>query len=340
MGTPVNGKLLINMWKCLSGIFKNKYLKNVLKLIISLSFLVYFLCGSNIKAIIIYLKSASVWIFVAMIILNLISVFMNSLKWHLLLKKQKIGDLFRLNLIAQFYTLILPGQIAGEAVKTVILGKSKNDFEGIAVSVIVDKITGFLGLFIIMLVGLFLTNILYSKIMLWSILSAFAIGIFFLFCLQINFIFNIIDQFLNRIEIKYPKLKKIVFSLQKAFHAWHIYSKSVITLLISISGGIIYQFMGVLLFYIFANNMIISIPLIDWFWIVGLLSIALFLPITIGGIGVREGTLVGILGTLGIVQEKALALSFVIFGVQIITSLIGGIVVLGKAFQPVQNIPQ
>ena len=79
----------------------------------------------------------------------------------------------------------------------------------------------------------------------------------------------------------------------------------------------------------------INIAMIDWCWILGLLSIALFLPITIGGIGVREGTLVGIMGSMGIAQEKALALSFVIFGTQIIVSLIGGVI---AGFRPLRNI--
>ena len=304
---------------------KNKHFINILKIFISLSLLAYFFHKSDLNTILFYLKNFPLWIFLTATLLTIVSIYINSLKWQLLLKNQKVAILYKLNLISQYYTLILPGQIAGEAVKTFILGRNNKDIEGIAVSVIVDKITGFLGLFILMVIGLLLTKISYSPIILWSVLAAFCAGVFFLFCLQINMLFNIVNHFINRIKMKFPKLKRVIQSFQKAFIAWHQYSKQIMTILLSITAGILYQFMGVFLFYFIGNNLNISMPLIDWFWIVGLLSIALFLPITIGGIGVREGTLVGILGTMGVVPEKALALSFIVFGVQIITSLIGGI---------------
>jgi glycosyltransferase 2 family protein len=307
---------------------KIKYLKIIIRIIFPLSFLLYFLLNSNLGIVFSNLKRFSVWLFIGGTLLTILSILVNSFKWNLLLKGQKIGVLFKLNMISQFYTLILPGQIAGEAIKTYILGKKNNNLEGVAVSVAVDKITGFMGLFIIMIGGLLATKILYSSIMLWSVIGAFIAGIFFIFCLQINIIFKSVDKFLYHIESNFPKLKKIVESLRKAFEAWNIYSKYELRILLSIFGGILYQFMGVLLIFLFANNLHIYIPLVDWFWIVGLLSIALFLPITIGGIGVREGTIVGILGSLGVTQESALALSFAIFGIQIVTSLIGGVISL------------
>jgi hypothetical protein len=50
------------------------------------------------------------------------------------------------------------------------------------------------------------------------------------------------------------------------------------------------------------------------------------MPVTIGGIGLREASFVGLLGGLGVGSEKALVLSFCIFGLQIIGALTGGIV--------------
>lgn len=297
--------------------------------------LAYFLYKSNLNTIYFYLKSISAWLFIGLILLSFLSIFINSIKWNLLLKKQDLFSLYKLNLISQFYTLILPGQIAGEAIKTVILGKDKNDMEGIAVSVVVDKITGFLGLFILTIFGLILTKIMYPPIILWAILAASAIGLSFLFCLQINVIFNTVNQFISLIGIKFPRFSKIVQSSQKVFTAWHVYSKQIMTVILSITIGILYQLTGVLLFFILSKNLNISISMIDWFWILGLLSIALFLPITIGGIGVREGTLVGILGSMGIAQEKALALSFAIFGTQIIVSLIGWVIATPRSLRTI-----
>ena len=59
-----------------------------------------------------------------------------------------------------------------------------------------------------------------------------------------------------------------------------------------------------------ALKMGIVINFVDWCWIVAILSLALFLPISIGGIGVREASLVGTLGLFGVTTERALAFSF------------------------------
>jgi hypothetical protein len=52
-------------------------------------------------------------------------------------------------------------------------------------------------------------------------------------------------------------------------------------------------------------------------------SVATILPLSLGGIGIREGAFVGVLGFLGIGSELALALSFTILGLQLFGALIG-----------------
>lgn len=70
----------------------------------------------------------------------------------------------------------------------------------------------------------------------------------------------------------------------------------------------------------------ININFADWCWVFGVISLVVFLPITIGGIGLREGSFVILLGQLSVSSEKALALSLSIFGLQIIGGLTGGII--------------
>ncbi len=309
---------------------KNKYLANTFKIAISITLLVYFLANCNLNVIFNYVKGISIWIFIEMIFLSIFAVFINSIKWNLLLKKQRLFSLFKLNLISQFYTLILPGQIAGEGMKTFILGKEEKNMGGIAVSVIVDKITGFLGVFILAIFGIISKGSKQNSIILWVMISALIIGICLLFFLQFEFIFKTINLILNRIENSFPQRNKLVHSVQNVILAWHHYSKKPVTLILSILVGILYQLFGVFIFYVISIEIGAHISVIDWFWIFGLLSLALFLPVSIAGIGIRDGTLVGLLGSLYIDTEKALAISFIFFGIQIVSSLIGSIFILKK----------
>jgi uncharacterized membrane protein YbhN (UPF0104 family) len=87
--------------------------------------------------------------------------------------------------------------------------------------------------------------------------------------------------------------------------------------------AVLYQFIGVLMFYLLSRGLQLHIGFFDWSWIVGALTLALFLPLTIGGLGVREGTLIGILGMFGYGSETAIALSLMAFSFVIMLAIIG-----------------
>jgi len=74
--------------------------------------------------------------------------------------------------------------------------------------------------------------------------------------------------------------------------------------------GIVFQLIGVAIFSILALCLAIEIGWIDWMWIAGMTTIALLLPVTVGGLGIREGTLMVILAQYSVPGEKAIALSF------------------------------
>ena len=81
---------------------------------------------------------------------------------------------------------------------------------------------------------------------------------------------------------------------------------------------------------VIAYSFNLSISFIDWCWIWAILSLVLFLPITVAGLGLREGTLVGILGTFGVKPEIALALSFSLLGLQVALAILGGLIELKR----------
>lgn len=57
----------------------------------------------------------------------------------------------------------------------------------------------------------------------------------------------------------------------------------------------------------------IELKMADWLWIFAVVSLAVLLPLSIGGIGIREGAFVGGLGYLNFSGKLALALSLAIF---------------------------
>lgn len=76
----------------------------------------------------------------------------------------------------------------------------------------------------------------------------------------------------------------------------------------------------------------IQATLVHYLVFVPLVSLSLLLP-SVGGLGVRELTYVGLFGLIGVPEEKAFALGILVYAVMVATGLIGGVIYLVQGAQ-------
>ena len=88
---------------------------------------------------------------------------------------------------------------------------------------------------------------------------------------------------------------------------------------------ILYHGIGILSFYCFAKSLNINISIWAIGWIRSAMSLAIILPLSFAGLGVREATLVILLGYYGVLPSDSMALSFLFFLRNILSSLVGGL---------------
>jgi len=77
-----------------------------------------------------------------------------------------------------------------------------------------------------------------------------------------------------------------------------------------------------------ARSLGLHVPIVDFFLFVPLLAVIVSLPISLNGIGVREGAGVFLFGLVGVRQDLAFTLQFTTYLVAVAVSMIGGIVFL------------
>lgn len=301
-------------------------LRFILKILVAIVLLSWFLYKSDVNKIFENIYNLPLKILLSAVILDFIYLFIKSFRWQLLLPQYSIRQLVELSFISQFYSLISAGQFVGEAAKIYILGKGKKDAGQITMSVLIDKITGIIGLIIVAIFGLFFTPTILPKSLTWTFIVSAILCLVLIFSIRLPFIYNLLFKFLNSRLNKSIRLKKIFNSAINLLAAWHVYSKKIKYIFISIVLSVIFQLVLVGVYMILSYGFGISISFLDWCWLLGFITVLLVLPITIGGIGVREGSLVGLLGFFMITPEKALALSFSIFGLQLVFAAIGGII--------------
>lgn len=253
-----------------------------------------------------------------------------ALRWQLLCGKARYWALFKLVFVSRLYSTILPGQLFGEAAKVVYICQSSPDIspEEATVSVVVDKIVGLIGLLFIGIGGaLFSSGIRNSNVILWFALCALALVL----CVALPAwppVSRLITRMLNALSDRFSRIQGLMARLKLFLSSWQAYLKTPRILTFSVLLGVVFQLISTASMNFLGQAIGMRVTLADWAWIFAVLSIALLLPVSLAGLGVREATLVGFLGALGVRSELALSVSLLSLMIQIVDSLIGGAVIL------------
>lgn len=274
-----------------------KILFFALKLVISSGMLYYVLSKTGAEKVFQIIKTINPWAFIAAVFIYLISVYIAAVRWRLLLpRKFRTKRLFSFALIGSFFNTFLPGIIGGDAVKTYYLYKEINSGSMSLASVFMDRYIGFLSLMFIALCSfVFGFNYLSGTFIEWllpAIISGFIIASLTLFKLRPAKKIKLLNDFYN------------YFDHHKNQH-------SLIAKTFSLS--IIIQTLNIFSMYAIALGLGQHAPLVYYFIFFPIITAVSILPISISGLGVREGAFVLLFGITGISSETATAMSFAWF---------------------------
>lgn len=96
----------------------------------------------------------------------------------------------------------------------------------------------------------------------------------------------------------------------------------------AVAWSLLVQMGGSISVALVARGLGVTLPLSVWFAVVPLVALAMVLPISIGGVGVREGGLAFLLAPAGVGPERAVAIGLLWFLTTIGGGLIGGLLFL------------
>jgi uncharacterized membrane protein YbhN (UPF0104 family) len=97
--------------------------------------------------------------------------------------------------------------------------------------------------------------------------------------------------------------------------------------------SIVVQVANVILVWLVGTALGAPVPASYYWVLVPMVSLLTMLPISVNGMGVREGATAVLLAPLGVAQETAVTLALLWFAVTALVSLSGGVVYLSGRFQ-------
>lgn len=280
-----------------------------LKIIVSGLLLAFVLNKAGLQNIVVHFKALNPWYFLLASLLYIFLIFLASVRWGLLLGgRYPVKRLFSLYLIGSFFNHFLPGSVGGDAVKAYYLYQDTRRGGSSLGSVFLDRYIGFFALLTIGLVsGIAAFNDLEAVGMHWitpSLFALFLVGSLMVFGMRIGRRFSAIADFYDYFHDTIGK-KPVVL---KAF-------------LLSIA----LQLSTILIIFLIARGIGQRPPFIALFVFIPIIITVMSVPLSISGLGIREGAFVVLFGLTGISPEASTSIAFLWF-LSIVTGSLTGLV--------------
>jgi uncharacterized protein (TIRG00374 family) len=329
--------------------FYTKYKKKIftaLRIIISaglITYLIIFKSGfKDFGNFIDILKTINVPLLVASASIHIFGVWISALRWQILLKTQKIrisqGYLSSSFLIGSFFNNLLPTSIGGDIYRTIdIANRAKISIGKSASVIVIDRFSGVISAATYAIIALLLGFRTIGK-------TSYVIPVIIFFAVCIILLFIILNPSilrLNRVIDRIKFLLKIREKLKEVYHTFQSFKKYKMALIEAILCSFALQFGVIGNYYLAARSLGINLSFASFIFIVPIVSTIAMLPISIGGTGLRENSLVFLLVALGASNDKSTVCSLLLFTMIIILGIIGAVIYMVRPFilkQPKQEV--
>lgn len=309
------------------GFFKSKHSNRGLKILANLSIMcvcAYLLYTKiDFREVFDQTKDVNFSIFIATVAITLLRTWLSGLRWEALHPDRQTRlskwSYFRLSMIAHLFNKFMPGALGGDFVKTVYAVKEQNKQRGKSViAVFVDRTIGLVSIFIFGLIAM-LTAGRKLDIAIDRLILLFFVSGGFLVILMSSRVLDYLEKFGSKLG----KLQRIyVKTLTSWREAVGFYRSNSRSILYSLTLCIPIHLSSFISFYLLSQVMGMQIHFMEMVFSIAIMWLITSLPISVGGMGVRELTLVWLLGMFGVPSEQAVTLSVLGYINNILVSLL------------------
>jgi glycosyltransferase 2 family protein len=295
------------------------------KLAVSSILLYWILSRANLAEIFAAAASVSVPLLLLAYSLDLLGLLISSTRWRGLLRAQgvdvPVGFLVKSFMVANFFNNLLPSTVGGDASRAYDSYQAASRTADAMASVIVDRLLGLLALVSFAVVSLpFARELTADLPALPAWIAVAGLGLSAL----VWVVFLGGARFLGRMAGPLPgpvkRLAKRVSSAFAAYRGQHRVLGVAFALSVLLQANVVFQFV------LIAAAMGLPVPIVGFVLIVPLATFIMMIPVTINGIGLREGALALFLAAYGVGSSEAVAFAWLLYLGGLIQGVLGGIV--------------
>ncbi|MFQ6000036.1 MAG: lysylphosphatidylglycerol synthase transmembrane domain-containing protein [Anaerolineae bacterium] len=295
---------------------------NLLRIVISLGLLAFLLAKVGLRETWESLQGANIGYLLTVFLLYLLSMVLRSYRWRIFLNAQgvrvSLPKLVSLYLIGVFFNLVLPSGFGGDVVRVYELSQYSNRTASSITTVFMDRLSGFLALF-----AMATSALAFSYRLVPPEVGATIILIFLASLMGTGALFS--HPLWRRLK-GLPLLSSLVQKggVKELYLSAQSYTLTPFARAISLSMA--FNILLMIMNYLAALSFGVRISFWYFLLFIPIISFLLALPISLSGLGVREGAYIYLFSRVGVPPSSALAISLSIYAVTVATGLIGAFI--------------
>jgi len=318
-------------------IFFKKTLTLLFRIGISLILLLFLFRNIEKKALFDLIKSADIRLLLISGGIFFITHLLGFFRWEILLRAANIRLPLKRVVMSFaggiFFNLFLPSTIGGDLVRSIDLAAHTKKTKEVVATVFLDRLSGYAGLVLLSILAVtFGWKFVQDKVVLISVgivVSLLVIVLFVLFNKSIYLKANkflqprIVSKEYSRYRVFFDKIRQALINLHQEIH---VFKKNKKVLAASLAMSFMIQIVAVVSFYFIGVALGLRISIIYYCVFLPLIGAITFLPISLGGLGLRDATTVYFFAKAGVSKYMALAMSLLNFSFVLICGSLGGII--------------
>lgn len=285
----------------------------LLRLVVSLVILGGLIWKTNWPPLLAVFQQAEPWGWcLALFLYAGVQMSLSSSRWRVLAEPLGFSapwrHYFTLYYIGLFFNLFLPTSMGGDVVRAWTLAETKDRRMRAFLSVVSDRLSGLLAL-VLLACG---ATLLFERPLPWWLLGTvwgLAAGLVGGYAML---------PWLSRRSEKLRTLAQSLSFSRTHLKGWFL----------ALGISIAVQSASVIQIALMGRALGLNVPFLGYAVVVPLVSLLTMLPISVGGMGVREGSLILLLAPFGVGEAGALALGLSWFAMNLVMGLAGGLVYL------------
>jgi len=221
-----------------------------------------------------------------------------------------------------FFSIFLPSTIGGDVVKTADLAGHTQKTKEVIATVLLDRLSGYVGLVLVILPALFLGwDLVQDKVVFFSVATIVGLLICILLVLFNTPIYSRITKFLAAPGA--GRVKEAIRNLHSEIHIFRHRGKVIVC---NLALSFLIQLIFPITVYFIALSLGIRINIFYFLILLPIIGAITLLPIAIGGLGLRESLFVVYFAKAGVVKQLAVAMSLLSFSFTVIYGAVGGLI--------------